>query len=72
MASVPLKPFLDSSGNRIHLGKKLGSGGEGDVYEILPAHSNVVAKSYHKPLDQQKQEKLLLMARGCNDEHKSI
>lgn len=72
MASVPLKPFLDSSGHRIHLGKKIGSGGEGDVYEILPAHSNVVAKIYHKPLDEQKQEKLLLMARGCNDELKSI
>ncbi|MFA6226842.1 MAG: hypothetical protein WC620_11900 [Methanoregula sp.] len=72
MASVPLKPFLDSSGNRIHLGKKIGSGGEGDVYECLPAHSNVVAKIYHKPLEAQKQEKLLLMARGCNDELKSI
>jgi DNA-binding helix-hairpin-helix protein with protein kinase domain len=72
MASVPLKPFFDSSGTRIHLGKKIGSGGEGDVFEILPAHVNVVAKIYHKPLEEQKQEKLLLMAKGCNDELKSI
>ena len=72
MASVPLKPFFDSSGNRIHLGKKIGSGGEGDVFEILPAHSNVVAKIYHKPLEELKQEKLRLMARGCNEELKSI
>ena len=72
MASVSLKPFLDSSGTRILLGKKIGSGGEGDVYEILPLHQNLVAKIYHKPLEAQKQEKLLLMVRGCNDELKSI
>jgi DNA-binding helix-hairpin-helix protein with protein kinase domain len=72
MASVHLKPFFDSSGNRIHLGKKIGSGGEGDVFEILPTHSNVVAKIYHKPLEELKQEKLRLMARGCNEELKSI
>lgn len=72
MASVPVKPFLDSSGTRILLGRKIGSGGEGDVYEILPLHLNVVAKIYHKPLEAHKQEKLLLMARGCNDELKSI
>ena len=72
MVSVPLKPFLDSSGTRILLGKKLGSGGEGDVYEILPSHSKIVAKIYHKPLEAQKQEKLLLMVKGCNDELKSI
>jgi DNA-binding helix-hairpin-helix protein with protein kinase domain len=71
MASVPLKPFLNSSGTRIHLGKKIGSGGEGDVYEILQ-HQNIVAKIYHKPLEAHKQEKLLLMVRGCNDELKSI
>ena len=72
MASVPLKPFLDSSGTRILLGKKIGSGGEGNVYEILPPHLQVVAKIYHKPLEAHKQEKLLLMVRGCNDELKSI
>jgi DNA-binding helix-hairpin-helix protein with protein kinase domain len=72
MAPVPIRPFLNSFGTRIHLGKKLGSGGEGDVYEIFPSNQNVVAKIYHKPLDTPKQEKLLLMVRGCNDELKSI
>ncbi len=72
MASVPLRPFFDSTGTRIHLGRKIGSGGEGDVYEIVPPHGNSVAKIYHKPLDLQKQEKLLLMARGCNEELQSI
>ena len=72
MASVPLKPFFDSSGKRILLGKKIGSGGEGDVYEIVSPHLKIVAKIYHKPLEAQKQDKLLLMVRGCNDELKSI
>jgi DNA-binding helix-hairpin-helix protein with protein kinase domain len=72
MASVPLRPFFDSAGNRIHIGKKIGSGGEGDVFEILPLQVNMAAKIYHKPLDFQKQEKLVLMARGCNEELQSI
>ncbi len=49
----------------------IGSGGEGDVYDIVPPQ-NVVAKIYHKPLEKEKQEKLLLMARGCNEELKAI
>jgi len=72
MTSVLLTPLFDSSGTRISLGKKIGSGGEGDVYEILPPHTNVVAKIYHKPLSPEKQEKLLLMVRGCNEELKGI
>ena len=72
MTTAPLRPYLDSAGTRIHLGKKIGSGGEGDVFDILPPHRDVVAKIYRKPLDATKQEKLLLMARGCNEELKSI
>lgn len=72
MAAVLLTPLFDSCGARICLGRKIGSGGEGDVYEILSPHSNIVAKIYHKPLSADKQEKLLLMARGCNDELKGI
>jgi DNA-binding helix-hairpin-helix protein with protein kinase domain len=72
MTKVLLTSFLDSSGATIRLGKRIGSGGEGDVYEILPAHTNIVAKIYHKPLEAHKQEKLLLMARGCNEELKAI
>jgi DNA-binding helix-hairpin-helix protein with protein kinase domain len=72
MAKVPPKPFFDHAGTRVHLGKKIGSGGEGDVYELLNGHLPVVAKIYHKPLTEEKQEKLLLMVRGCNDELKAI
>jgi len=72
MVSVLLTPLFDSYGTRVCPGKKIGSGGEGDVYEILPLYTNIVAKMYHKPLSADKQEKLLLMAKGCNDELKGI
>ena len=72
MTKVLLTQFVDSSGTTVRLGKRIGSGGEGDVYEILPSHQKVVAKIYHKPLEAHKQEKLLLMARGCNEELKAI
>jgi DNA-binding helix-hairpin-helix protein with protein kinase domain len=72
MTKVLLTQFMDTSGTTVRLGKKIGSGGEGDVYEILPAHQKIVAKIYHKPLEARKQEKLLLMARGCNEELKAI
>ncbi|MDD1687004.1 hypothetical protein [Methanoregula sp.] len=72
MVTVPLTHFLDSHGNSIRLGKRIGSGGEGDVFELLTSPDTTVAKVYHKPLDVQKQEKLRLMARGCNDELKGI
>lgn len=65
-------PFFDSNGTRIHLGKKMGSGGEGDVFEISSSRHTLVAKIYHKPLDTEKQEKLRLMVHGCNDDLKAI
>jgi DNA-binding helix-hairpin-helix protein with protein kinase domain len=72
MVTVPLTSFLDSQGNTLRLGKRIGSGGEGDVYELLSSPGTTVAKIYHKPLAAHKQEKLQLMARGCNDELKGI
>jgi DNA-binding helix-hairpin-helix protein with protein kinase domain len=72
MDPVPVTPFYDSHGTVIRLGKKIGSGGEGDVYELLLSPKTTVAKIYKKPLDEQKQEKLRLMARGCNEDLKGI
>jgi DNA-binding helix-hairpin-helix protein with protein kinase domain len=72
MDPVPATPFYDSHGTIIRLGKKIGSGGEGDVYELLMSPKTTVAKIYKKPLDEKKQEKLRLMARGCNDDLKGI
>ncbi|MGA2919151.1 helix-hairpin-helix domain-containing protein [Methanoregula sp.] len=72
MDPVPVTPFYDSGGTVIRLGKKIGSGGEGDVYELLMSPKTIVAKIYKKPLDEKKQEKLRLMARGCNEDLKGI
>src|SRR5271157_900748 len=64
--------LFDSRGNPVSLGKKVGSGGEGDVYEIAPHRRDVLAKIYHKPLTGERQEKLRLMVSGCNDELKEF
>ena len=72
MDPVPVTPFYDSHGTVVRLGKKIGSGGEGDVYKLLLSPKTTVAKIYKKPLDEKKQEKLRLMARGCNDDLKGI
>ncbi len=71
MAPVPARPLIDSYGNRVVLGKKIGSGGEGDVFEV-PHSPDTVAKIYKKPLSETKQAKLLLMVQGCNEELKAI
>jgi DNA-binding helix-hairpin-helix protein with protein kinase domain len=72
MTNPALHHLSDSKGNLVTLGKKIGSGGEGDVFEISSSSPNFVAKLYHKPLDVQKQEKLRLMVQGCNDRLKTI
>ncbi|MFA5221129.1 MAG: hypothetical protein WC391_02440 [Methanoregula sp.] len=72
---MPVSPqtlFYDSKGSRVILGKKIGSGGEGDVFDIPSSHHTLVAKIYHKPLDAQKQEKLRLMVQDCNEDLKTI
>lgn len=43
-------PVVDSAGRAIVLGRELGRGGEGTVYE-LPSNASLVAKIYHRPLD---------------------
>lgn len=51
-------------GQPIALGRKLGEGGEGAVFDI-PSKENVVAKVYHSPVDAKKASKLGAMARGA-------
>ncbi|MDD4485036.1 MAG: hypothetical protein PHD55_11820 [Methanoregula sp.] len=72
MNQIPPHNLFDSRGNPVVLGKKIGSGGEGDVYEIAPHRMDVLAKIYHKPLTDERQEKLRVMVSGCNDELKEF
>jgi len=52
---------IDAAGQEIQLGRELGKGGEGSVYEI-PSDSSAVAKIYHRPLSAEKAEKLRAIA----------
>ncbi len=72
MSPSPYYNLFDSRDAHVSLGKKVGSGGEGDVYEIAPHRRDVLAKIYHKPLTGERQEKLSLMVSGCNEELKEF
>ena len=67
-----MSDLFDSSGRRVPLGKTLGIGGEGTVYEVGATGSDAVAKVYHEPLSAEKQAKLRGMAKGCDAALKSI
>lgn len=53
--------LVDGAGRQLRLGRELGAGGEGAVYE-MPDLPQQAAKLYHKPLDARKQAKLGFMA----------
>jgi DNA-binding helix-hairpin-helix protein with protein kinase domain len=53
--------YFDSQGRAIALGKELGSGGEGAVFEI-GNDPRLAAKIYHRPLSPEKADKLRAMA----------
>ncbi|KIF83050.1 hypothetical protein [Noviherbaspirillum autotrophicum] len=55
------KRLVTASGAPIQIGRELGKGGEGSVFEV-PSLPNQVAKLYHKSLERPKQEKLRFMA----------
>ena len=56
-----------SSGVVVQVGRELGKGGEGSVYEV-PAFSEQVAKLYHRAVDAKKQAKLRFMAHAVDAE----
>ena len=58
--------YIDGAGNRLQLADKLGTGGEGSVYNIQ-GQAKLVAKIYHKPVDAAKARKLKLMASMHSD-----
>lgn len=54
------EPIYNSAGQPVLLGKQIGKGGEGAVFEVTGAE-HLVAKIYHKPQDAKKQSKLKYM-----------
>jgi len=63
-----MKQVFDSLGNRVSIDRKLGAGGEGDVYDL----GNMAAKVYQRALTPQKQKKLREMVKGCDEQLKKI
>lgn len=59
--------LFDHSGQPIRLGQKLGTGGEGAVFEVS-ASSSLVAKIYHKALAAPDAAKLRIMVGLARDE----
>lgn len=55
------KTLVTSKGAPIQIGRELGKGGEGSVFEV-PSFANQVAKLYHQLPDTKKQAKLTFMA----------
>ncbi len=53
-------PLFDANGKRVRLGKELGRGGEGVVYD-LPGYPGYAAKLYSKPLTPAKADKIYAM-----------
>src|SRR5262249_17696082 len=58
--------FLTSKSEIVRLGRRIGTGAEGEVYEIQD-QSDLVAKVYHEPPPPEKAEKLVVLSRLGNE-----
>ena len=58
--------FYASQSDIVRLGRRIGTGAEGEVYEIQ-AKSDLVAKIYHEPPPPEKAEKLVVLSRLGNE-----
>ncbi|GGA17083.1 helix-hairpin-helix domain-containing protein [Dyella nitratireducens] len=57
------KTYFDGTGRRVLLGKELGRGGEGSVFDVQ-GEGELAAKIYHSGVDAQKQAKLRHMVQN--------
>src|SRR5215510_13236052 len=58
--------FLNSQSSIVRLGRRIGIGAEGEVYEIQDS-ADLVAKIYHEPPPPEKAEKLVALSSLGND-----
>ncbi|MBX9689841.1 MAG: hypothetical protein K2X27_24235 [Candidatus Obscuribacterales bacterium] len=63
--------YFSSNGQSVKLGARIGSGGEGHVYECI-GQPSLVAKIYHKGVDREHARKLAAMVGICNDKLERI
>jgi DNA-binding helix-hairpin-helix protein with protein kinase domain len=63
---MSVQEMLDASGGVIRVGKLIGQGGEGAVYEVVAA-SNRVAKIYHNAISPNRARKIQVMASLYSD-----
>ncbi len=64
--------LFDSQNRRITQGKKIGTGGEGSVYEVPALGNDLVAKVYHAAVSTEKQAKLRGMVKVGDETLKRI
>lgn len=70
---MPLHPSIfDHEGNSVQLGQKLGTGGEGSVFEVPSRGRDIVAKIYHQSITAEKHAKLSGMVQSCDDQLKQV
>ncbi len=62
MTEVPPSDVVGADGRRVRLGRKLGQGGEGAVFEI-EGEEGLAAKIFRAPLAAERAEKIRVMAR---------
>ena len=67
-----IRRLVDESGTLIVLGTRLGSGGEGSVFDTPEIAGGLVAKIYHEALPVHKQAKLHAMAAMGNSYLRTI
>lgn len=58
--------LFTAKGDLLRLGREIGRGGEGAVFEIVD-RPELVAKLYHSPPERHKADKLVAMANACTD-----
>ncbi|MCQ6281285.1 helix-hairpin-helix domain-containing protein [Bacillus sp. EB600] len=65
MTKTTVSKYTDSNGNMIKIGKVIGKGGEGTVYEVL-GKPGAVVKIYHK-IDEERSKKITCMTNLKNE-----
>jgi DNA-binding helix-hairpin-helix protein with protein kinase domain len=66
--------LYDATGRPVTLGRKVGSGGEGAVFDVTNSQAQglTVAKVYHQPLSRDHQDKIRGMAANCDSALKTV